>query len=59
MTKINELKNLLAQMQNITADEEYLKQVGFQSEWDNEIVNAISELYETLNSRDEKYYIYK
>lgn len=57
MTKIKEIKKLVEQLQTITSDDEYLKFVGFQSEWDNHIVDAINNLYEAINEHDERYYI--
>lgn len=41
MTKIQELKKLVEQLQIITSDEEYLNFVGYQSKWDRDIVDAI------------------
>lgn len=45
---IKELKDLLSKMQNITAQDEYFEEVGFQSDWDNQIMNALDELYMAL-----------
>lgn len=58
MTKIEELKKLLIQMENITATDEYMEFVGFQTEWDNKIVNAIIDMRDALESEDEEYYIH-
>ena len=58
MTQIQELKKLLYKMQNITATDEYMEQVGFQTDFDNRIVNALNELRDALESEDEEHYIY-
>lgn len=58
MTKVEELKKLLIQMENITATDEYMEFVGFQTEWDNRIVNAINEMRDALESEDEEHYIH-
>lgn len=58
MTKVEELKKLLIQMENITATDEYMEFVGFQTEWDNKIVNAIIGMRDALESEDEEHYIH-
>lgn len=57
MSKITELKKLVEQMRSITCDDDYLQFVGFQSDWDYDIVEAIDKLSEAINSRDVRYYI--
>lgn len=59
MTKIQEIKKLVEQLQIITSDEEYLNFVGYQSKWDRDIVDAIDNLYQAVNEYDEKYYTHK
>ena len=49
MTKIEELTKLLHQMQNITATDEYMEEVGFQTPRDNSIINAINDLRDALD----------
>ena len=50
MTKIDELIKLLNQMQNITATDEYMEEVGFQTPDDNAIVNALDDLRDVLEA---------
>ncbi len=48
MTKIEELTKLLHQMQNITAEDAYMEEVGFQTPRDNDIINALNDLRDAL-----------